>query len=307
MSFQNNSADGIGYIKLGNRIVPREFLSSIDNNFQSSGSGEVETPQGWNLSTLTYTENKLSISSEEALPQSIYVNPDGTKLYLIGRAADTVFQYTFTTPWDMTTLSYDSKSKDVSTETDTGQGIFFKPDGTVMYVGGDETGNSAIFQYTLSTPWDVSTASYDSKTISVESQDSGLQSIFLKDDGTKLYFFGNSGGSIYQYTLSTPWDVSTASYDSKSLSVSSEDSFMKQFYIKPDGTKLYSMGLGFDMVHEYDLSTPWDVSTGSYNDVYVNIPLTESIPTGMTISIDGFKMFISDNSSDSIYEFTMTE
>ncbi|GAH99215.1 unnamed protein product, partial [marine sediment metagenome] len=38
--------------------------------------------------------------------------------------------------------------------------------------------------------------------------------LFFKPDGTKMYVV-DLGAEVFQYTLSTPWDVSTANYDTK--------------------------------------------------------------------------------------------
>ena len=66
---------------------------------------------------------------------------------------------------------------------------------------------NSVYQYTLSTPWDLSTASYDSVSFSVTSQDTTPVGIAFKSDGSKMYVVGVTNGSVYQYTLSTPSDT----------------------------------------------------------------------------------------------------
>ena len=103
-------------------------------------------------------------------------------------------------------------------------------------------------------PWcDVSTASYDSVSFSVQSQDIEAQKVVFSADGTKMYMLGFDTDSVYQYTLSTAWDLSTASYDSDSFSVSSQDSQPKSVAFKPDGTKMYVVGTINDSVYQYSL------------------------------------------------------
>ena len=48
--------------------------------------------------------------------------------------------------------------------------------------------------------------------------------VAFSSDGTKMYIMDNSNLAVYQYTLSTAWNVSTASYASLSISVSSQSS-----------------------------------------------------------------------------------
>ena len=47
--------------------------------------------------------------------------------------------------------------------------------------------------------------------------------VAILDSGTKVYVLDDTNDKIYQYTLSTAWDLSTGSYDSKEFSVASED------------------------------------------------------------------------------------
>jgi hypothetical protein len=52
---------------------------------------------------------------------------------------------------------------------------------------------------------------------------------------------GATSDDIYQYSLSTAWDLSTASYDSVSLSVSGQDANMSGMCFNSDGTKIYTV------------------------------------------------------------------
>ena len=46
----------------------------------------------------------------------------------------------------------------------------------------------------------------------------------MSADGTKLYASDTDNGIIYQYTLSTPFDISTTSYNDKSLDTTDQTS-----------------------------------------------------------------------------------
>ena len=69
-----------------------------------------------------------------------------------------------------------------------------------MYVVGNT--NDSVYQYSLSTAWDLSTASYDYSSFSVSSQDATPLGIaFKSDDGTKMYMAGVTNSSVYQYSI----------------------------------------------------------------------------------------------------------
>ena len=153
--------------------------------------------------------------------------------------------------WDLSTASYDSVSFSVAGQETAPSGLFFKNDGTKMYVIGLQT--DTIYQYTLSTAWDLSTASYDSVSFSVAGQDTGPQDLFIRPNGSRMYIVGTSSDTIYQYTLSTAWDLSTASYDSVSFSVAGQETAPNSLFFKPDGTKMFVVGFDTDNVYQYSL------------------------------------------------------
>jgi len=209
----------------------------------------------WDVSTASYSSVSLDISSEGADLNGVAFKADGTKVYWIGDLSDTVYQYTLSSAWDLSSASYDLNSYSVNTQDGSPQDLFFKDDGTKMYViGGGVIGDTdKISQYTLSTPWSVSSASYDSKKLSVGSQEIWPMGLSLKDDGTKAYALGTNVDTVFQYGLSSAFDVSTGSYDSVSFSVNSQESVPKSLFIKPDGTKMYVVGTITDTVYQYSI------------------------------------------------------
>ena len=60
--------------------------------------------------------------------------------------------------------------------------------------------------------FDVSTAVFVNAT-SVSSQDTKPYGIAFSNNGTKMFVVGDEHNNINQYTLSTAFDISTASYD----------------------------------------------------------------------------------------------
>jgi len=204
----------------------------------------------FDLSTASYASKTLDVSGQEAGPTGIFLKPDGTKMFLVGSSGDSVYQYSLSTAWDISSASYDSVSLSVSGQDTSPNGIVFKPDGTSMYIAGNTS--NALFQYTLSTAWDLSTASYASKTFSVSSQDTIPYSIAFNADGTKMFVTGLSGDAVYQYSLSTAYDISTASYDSVLFDVSGTMSEGPVgMFFGDSGTKLFLAHSGSDTIFAY--------------------------------------------------------
>ena len=106
------------------------------------------------------------------------------------------------------------KEKILSTDVPGVRGINFKPDGSIMYITNRVAIQDAyIVQYSLSTPFDISTATRTfadgAGTKLTCSTDMKLpHAIEFKPDGTKIFVTTNKDPtSVYQYKLTTPWDT----------------------------------------------------------------------------------------------------
>ncbi len=114
------------------------------------------------------------------------------------------------------------QTKDVTSDTPGVRGINFKPDGKIMYITsrlGNE--NAFVVQYSLSTPFDISTATRsfsdgDGTQLTCSTNMKLPHAIEFKPDGTKMFvatnkdFSGNPGVAIFfQFKLNTAWDSST--------------------------------------------------------------------------------------------------
>ena len=208
-------------------------------------------------------------------PSGLTFNNDGTKMFVSGSTGAGVAEYTLSTAFDVSTASHvDTLS--VSAQDTYPKGHAFNSDGTKMFVVG-LTGKD-VNEYTLSTGFDVSTASFVD-SFSVSSQETAPVGITFNTDGTKMFVIGHSGADVNEYTLSTGFDVSTASYDSN-FSVSSQEIYPSSVTFSNDGKKMFVIGINDDEVNEYSLSTGFDVSTASFVGNFSAVSYTHlTLPT----------------------------
>ena len=202
----------------------------------------------WNIGFATYDSVSFDVSAQEIAPTGLFFKPDGTKMYVVGLSGDDVNEYNLSTAWDVSTSSY-LQNFSVAAQDTSPEGIFFKPDGTKMYVTGGV--GDDVNEYNLSTAWDVSTSSY-LQNFSVAAQETVPRGLFFKPDGTKMYVVGPSGSGVKEYNLSTAWDISTSSY-LQNFSVAAQDTSPQGLFFKPDGTKMYVIGLSGDAVYQYSI------------------------------------------------------
>lgn len=181
-------------------------------------------------------------------------------------------------------------------------GMFFKPDGLSAYVIG--YGSDTVYQLTLGTAWDITTASSAAKSKDVSAEDSDPWGLFIKSDGTKMYVGGITNDYIYQYTMSTPWDMSTATYDTVSVDVSAAGLNPTGLWFKDDGTKMYVLSSSSDAIYQYTLSTPWVVSSATYDTVTVSSSDTD--PRGVCFNPTGTLMYVSGRSGDGFRIFELS-
>jgi sugar lactone lactonase YvrE len=255
----------------------------------------------WDVSSATHTST-FNIDSEDSLANSVFFKSNGAKMYIAGGSSSRVYQYSLSEPFDILTASYND-SISVTSEDTAPFGLFFKSDGTKMYTTGGT--NNKVYQYTLSVPFSVPSATYDSKSFDITTQDTGIGNVFLKPDGTKMYVVGNTNKNVYQYTLVTPYDVSTATYDSVSFSVATEITFPLSVVFKDDGLKMYVNGFA-NTIFQYSLSSAWDVSTATYDSKSLDIIAQDGISLGFYLKSDGTKIYVTGDDNNKVYQYTMS-
>jgi len=174
----------------------------------------------------------------------MFFKPDGTKMYVVGSSSDTVHQYSLSTPWDISTTSYDSVSYNLNSSgyVPIPSDIFFKPDGTKMWVV--DYSSSVIRQYSLSTPWDVSSVSNDFIAGNVYSQDQTPQAVYFPDDGTKMYVLGPISDRVHQFSIE---DITSLTFPASVQNpptepASPDNRTTYTFFTSDGGTNVYLIG-----------------------------------------------------------------
>ena len=205
--------------------------------------------------------------------------------------------------WDLANAAYNGSPINwfyVGVQETSPLGVFFKPDGTKMYIVGSTY--DAVFEYSLSPAWNISTASYV-QNFSVAAQETIPHGLLFKPDGTKMYIVGSSGDDVNEYSLSSAWDISTASYV-QNFSVASQDANPQDIFFKPDGTTMYIVGTAGDAVYEYSLSSAWDISTASYVQTF-SVQAQDTNPSDVFFKPDGTKMYIVGTEGDAVFSYDL--
>ena len=214
-------------------------------------------------------------------------------------------------------------------------GIHFNVDGTKMFtmytVKESGVSYTQVSEYNLTTAFDVSTKSYAGDSERCELNHGGTSTtsydLEFSSDGMKLFFVegpnngGNDVDKVFQFDLTSPYDVSTCTYANNATSnldgdndlqngsnagdrTSKSKNRLQGFEINDDGTKIFLLyhGAGSEKPRllEYQLSTPYDLTT-------ISLVTTAGIaldgqgvtnPMGMRFSPNGKRLWITSHTED---------
>ena len=154
------------------------------------------------------------------------------------------------------------------------------------------------------TAWDFASGVFN-QSVSISAQDTVPTGIFFRADGLKMYHIGDVNNRVYEYDLSTSFDISTLSFNqSFGVGISDIDVFFKS-----DGFRMFILDSGFGVV-EYNLSTAWDISTAVIGN-FKNLP-EDSSRQDIFFTEDGLIMYMvgsgssTEGSSDRIYRYNLS-
>ena len=246
-------------------------------------------------------------------PSGITFNPDGTRMFIAGFSANRVIQYTLSTPFDISEATFLTNSFcNIGGEALDGTNIEFNSDGTKFFL--TDMGDDDVEIYSLTTAYDVSTCvSQGNKSFTLDSSPN-LRAITFSNDGKNIYLLDRaSNGHIFQYSLSSPFDLSNETlvknFSPSGGGLIANGGDVRGIKFSSDGSKMYITTGEGDTINEYSLSTPFNLAgtvtyVGSYN---TSEELTQV--WGITFNTDGSKMFIMDYDTDKtsdVHEYNLS-
>ena len=210
------------------------------------------------------------------------------------------------------------RSKSINAD-DGEYGLTFNNDGTKMYTTQYDTNGAGlqadnVYEYVLTTAYDISTATLNNtKTVHVLATHGGGDKLIptqvvFNNDGTKMFIADHGSDDINYWSLTTAFDVSTASLDGR-YDVSSKEIRLTSVAFNNDGTRMIIAGVGNNSQHhinEYSLDTAFDLSSGVTHLNTEDLSSLHSYINGVTFNHDGTKMYTIDISTDDVSQFKLT-
>ncbi|MBD1174650.1 autotransporter domain-containing protein [Pelagibacterales bacterium SAG-MED01] len=151
----------------------------------------------------------------------------------------------------------------------------------------------------------------DGTGFDVTDQGTNPESVAFNNDGTKMFVVDKAHEEINVYTLTTGFDLSTATFndingDGTGFDVSGKESNPQGIAFNNDGTKMFVVGTSGDDVNEYTLSVGFDLtSTVTFVDDF-DISGQDTTPRGLAFNNDGTKMFVVGDAGNDVNEYTLS-
>ncbi|MDA0207872.1 MAG: hypothetical protein O3B64_00485 [bacterium] len=248
----------------------------------------LSTPYVISTATHAGVDEELYVSAEEVGVLGFEFNDDGSKVYVIGNADDSVVEYGLATPFDLSTASYSGigEEYDASGEDTAPADIEFNDDGSKMFFLGRTS--FSVIEYTLSTPYDVSTAVHagGGEELDVSAEESSPWGIEFNANGSALFVVGSDDDSIVRYTLTTPYDVSSATYDgiAAELDLSSQTSDLHGMAFNASGSKFAIVGADGYVLAYHDVERRGTSYSGPSEPLTFDIDLSPAFEKGMLVT-----------------------
>ncbi|MDB3946984.1 Ig-like domain-containing protein [Candidatus Pelagibacter sp.] len=255
---------------------------------------------GDNATTDTTTTNLVSktlttgSTTGDLYGTDLKFNDDGTKLYILGRNTNKIFQYSLGTAYDISTINATASAASgvagvviSDAISNLGNGFIFNNNGSKLFA----ISGTSINEYSLSTGYDISTLN-ENASDTFDTSIGGLRGMSFNSDGTKLLinrFHATDSLDVVQFTLGTGYDLSSINYDG---GVALDIYNLRGLALSGDGTKMFISNQGNGRIHQYSLATAFSINDG----VTYEGEFTTNVASlrGVTFNNDGSKIYYID-------------
>ncbi|MEQ8808305.1 MAG: hypothetical protein RIE59_04490, partial [Imperialibacter sp.] len=195
-------------------------------------------------------DGSFSVAGQLTRPYGMAFSADGDKLFVVGTTGTKVNQYSLTTSFVITeNVTFDGS---FNTTESSPQGVTFNPTGSKMYIIGYNS--DAILQYSLEVPFDVTSGVSLDGTSGALAEDGSATDLAFSPDGMKVVVLGSSNDAVFQYNLTSPFDITAGlTYSENSFSVGTEDTTPGGIAFNRQMTKMFVAGLVGGNINVYNL------------------------------------------------------
>ena len=284
-----------GVIKAEKALHLNTLVPSTDGNIEVEGNLNVQGNLNYvNVEDLLVNDQSITLNYGNASARDAFIIVDrsgtggGTNAFI---------------KWNETTHSWQTFDGGITRDL---EGVESVNDKTgVVLVGSSDIPEGNIDGF------DISTANF-ARTLDIDADITinGPRGMTFNASGTKLYILGTGSGgdtddTVFEFDVYTAYNIASAEY-ARQLDVSANLNSPADIAFNTNGSKMFLLNSGTGQkVHEYALSTPFDVTTGTHSQEF-DVSAQETAPQGLAFNTDGTKMFIVGLIGDDVNEYTLS-
>ncbi|MEO1256253.1 MAG: hypothetical protein AAFY41_15395, partial [Bacteroidota bacterium] len=204
----------------------------------------------------------------------------GNKLFLLDISSTELYEYSLTTPYDLSTAQSTSRSVDVGSTYIAAEFNDLGDTLNAMRISGSLRVFSLGNNYTLNN--EIGTIISGGPIVG-----SSIRDFEYSSDGS-LVFINNVVGTenfINEYVLSIPYDLSSATYSGNNERLKIQSGDINAFQFVAGGSILYTANAS-GVINKYLMNSPYDVSTGVLAET-IQVGTAGSILTSILFNPDG--------------------
>ena len=142
-----------------------------------------------------------------------------------------------------------------------------------------------------------------SSSHSVASEHSVPSGISFNTDGTKMFIVGQGTSVMHQYSLTSPFDIASATVE-KTLNIGAYSTSLTKVVFSDDGTKMFLNSYGDKEIEEFELATPFDIGSVTHIRTVGTAGFDPTV-TDAIFNEDGTKLFLLEFQSSVITQFSL--
>jgi len=256
---------------------------------------------GWKQ--LQHAKNiNSTLLTDVSLPASISWFSNGMSYLIVNSSGvDEVRQYTVPTAYNTTGSTFVTAFS-INDQESNARGLYIHPDDTKFYILG--TTSRRIFQYNMTSPRDLSTASYSGIDNGFVISLTNPQGFTIAKRGTKVYIV-DATDNIMAYNMPTPYDITTLSAQIATLSIITNTEDPRDIIIKADGTMIYIGSAFYNTVSRYILKISFNINTMVFVDELDISAFTTAIQGMFIRPHNGELLYVIGADNDTIHTFEM--
>ena len=306
--------NGIAFNSDGTKMFTSYSVGTGNDSIDFINEYDLSTP--FDISTHTYAGDSERCNLANGYDSGVHQKPsnigditfssNGMHIFTLNRGTnnadnDKLYRYDLTKPFDVSTCTLaqqaDAETSGALNDWRSGavgdnhkyhhmQGVAISPDGTKVFIsfngtgGGAANGKDGIREYTLSTPFDITTLTHEDDAgilLPNSGSSENPDAIHLSADGKRIFVvYHSSSAVVEQYSLSIAYDTTNFTLDGAfDFNAAISGKTIKQaraLAFSALGLKMFVSNdrhsEGIETIYEFDLSCPFNIVTSASCQTY---------------------------------------